>query len=51
MMHWLHPSQIIYVDTDSVKILYDKTNPNHKYPSNNAKDLPNNVKFGNGLGE
>jgi hypothetical protein len=32
MMHWTRPSQIIYVDTDSVKILYDKTNPNHKYP-------------------
>jgi len=51
MMHWVHPSQIIYCDTDSVKILYDKTNPLHKYPSNDANDLPSTVKFGNGLGE
>jgi hypothetical protein len=31
--------------------MYDPDNPNHKYPSNDAKDLPNNVKFGNSLGE
>jgi hypothetical protein len=51
MLDWLHPSQVIYCDTDSVFILYDKTNPLHKCPSNMATDLPKNVKFGNALGE
>jgi hypothetical protein len=31
--------------------IYNKTNPLHKYPSNDAIDLPENVKFGKGLGE
>ena len=46
---WLHPSQIIYWDTDSCYFLYDENNPLHKYPSNDAKDLPPNVRFGNAL--
>jgi hypothetical protein len=48
-LSWLHPSQIIYWDTDSCYFLYDKNNPLHKYPSNDAKDLPPNVRFGNAL--
>ena len=40
MLDWLHPSRVIYCDTDSVCILYDKTNPLHECPSNMAKDLP-----------
>jgi hypothetical protein len=31
--------------------IYDKTNPLHKYPSNDASDLPDNVKVGKGLSE
>jgi hypothetical protein len=31
--------------------IYNKTNPLHKYPSNDAIDLPENVKFGKGLSE
>jgi hypothetical protein len=31
--------------------IYNKTNPLHKYPSNDAIDLPEHVKFGKGLGE
>ena len=51
MLDWLHPSQLIYCDTDSVIFVYDKNNPLHKYPSNDSKDLPDNVRFGNALGE
>jgi hypothetical protein len=51
MLDWLHPSQLIYCDTDSVIFAYDKNNKNHKYPSNDAHDLPANVKFGDALGE
>ena len=51
MLHWLHPSQVIYCDTDSVIFLYDETNPEHKMPDNNDKTKPNNVNFGNALGE
>jgi len=51
MLDWLHPSQVIYCDTDSVVFIYDEKNLNHKYPSNDAKDLPSNVRFGNSLGE
>ena len=50
MLDWLHPSQVLYCDTDSVMILYDKTNPNHKYPKND-KSNPKTIKFGDGLGE
>ena len=51
MLHWLHPSQLIYCDTDSVIFLYDEENPLHKFPSNEAQDLPGNVRFGDALGE
>jgi hypothetical protein len=50
MLSWLHPSQIIYADTDSCYFLYDKTNPLHKKPDNNDPTLPKSVKFGDGLG-
>jgi hypothetical protein len=45
MLSWLHPSQIIYADTDSCYFLYDKTNPLHKKPDNNDPTLPKSVKF------
>ena len=51
MLGWLDPSQLIYCDTDSVIFAYDKNNPLHKCPNNTAIDLPNNVRFGNALGE
>ena len=51
MLDWLHPSQLIYCDTDSAIFVYDKNNPLHKYPNNDAKDLPDNVRFGDALGE
>jgi hypothetical protein len=44
MLTFLHPSQLIYTDTDSVIFLYDKTNPLHKYPSN-AQELPKSISF------
>jgi hypothetical protein len=50
LLEWLHPSQICYCDTDSVMFIYNKTNPLHKYPSNDAVDLPENVEFGKFLG-
>jgi hypothetical protein len=40
MLDWLDWSQIVYCDTDSVVFVYDPNNPDHKYPSNEAKDLP-----------
>jgi len=51
MLDWLHPSQVVYCDTDSVFIIYDKSNLNHKYPGTGAKYLPSNIRFGNSLGE
>ena len=50
MLDWLHPSQLLYIDTDSVMFIYDKTNPLHKAPLNSESN-PKLVKFGNGLGE
>ena len=50
MLHWLDKSQILYCDTDSVFFVYDSNNKNHKYPDNNIKDIPANVKFGESLG-
>ena len=50
-LDWLDPSQVIYYDTDSCILLYDENNPKHKYPSNDAKDLPPNVRFGGALGQ
>jgi hypothetical protein len=52
MLHWLHPSQVIYCDTDSVMFVYDKTNPDHKNPDGNDDiTKPSNVNFGNALGD
>ena len=51
MISWLHPSQLIHCDTDSAYFLYDKTNPDHQLPNNNSDPtLPDNVRFGDGLG-
>ena len=38
-------------DNDSVMCMYNKTNNLHKYPSNDAIDLPNSVEFGKALGQ
>jgi len=51
MLLWLDKSQLVYCDTDSVIFIYDENNPKHKYPSNDAKDLPHNIRFGDALGE
>ena len=51
MLLWLDKSQLVYCDTDSVIFIYDKNNPKHKYPSNDAEDLPHNIRFGDALGE
>ena len=51
MLNWLNPSQLIYCDTDSVIFLYDKTDKNHKYPTNDDKTKPSNIRFGDALGE
>ena len=48
---WLHPSQLIYCDTDSCICLYDEDNLLHKRMDNDAPDLPKSVKFGSGLGQ
>ena len=47
---WLHPSQLIYCDTDSCVWLYDEENPLHKKRDNNAADQPKSIQFGSGLG-
>ena len=49
MLDWLHPSRIICCDTDSVIFIYDKTNPLHKYLSNDSH-RPSNIVFGDALG-
>ena len=51
MLLWLDKSQLVYCDTDSVIFIYDENNPKHKYPSNDAKYLPHNIRFGDALGE
>ena len=51
MLLWLDPSQLIYCDTDSVIFSYDPDNPKHKYPKNTERDIPDNVRFGDALGE
>ena len=48
---WLHPSQLIFCDTDSCICLYDEHDPLHKIMNNDALDLPKSVKFGSGLGQ
>ncbi len=51
MLTWVHHSQVIYCDTDSIIFIYDKTNPLHKYPSNDATDRPKLVSFGRALSQ
>jgi hypothetical protein len=51
MLIWLDPSQLIYCDTDSVIFRYDPDDPKHKYPKNDERDIPDNVRFGDALGE
>ena len=51
MLDWLHPSQVIYCDTDSVLFLYDCNNPDHKDPETPPEDLPKGLHFGDALGE
>ena len=51
LLSWLHPSQICYCDTDTVMFMYNKTNTLHKYPYNDAVDVPKSVKVGLGLSE
>ena len=50
MLDWLDPSQVLYCDTDSVMMLYDKTNPIHKNPFDN-KTLPDGLEVGCALGQ
>jgi len=51
MLNWLHPSQLVYCDTDSVIFIYDETNELHRYPSNEDTTKPDNIRFGDALGE
>ena len=39
-----------FLITNFCQSLYDETNPKHKCPDNNAKDLPDNIRFGDALG-
>ena len=48
MLDWLHPSQVCYCDADSVIIIYDETNPEHKSPE---KHKATTLEFGGGLGQ
>jgi hypothetical protein len=48
---WIHPSQLIYCDTDSCIWLCDENNPSHKTKENNDPTLPPSVQFGTGLGQ
>jgi len=50
MLDWLDPSQVLYCDTDSVMMLYDKTNPIHKNPYDN-QTLPDGLEVECGLGQ
>lgn len=50
-INWVHPSQLIYCDTDSCIWVYDETNPLHKKRDNNDPTLPKSVQFGTGLGQ
>ena len=51
LLGWLDPSRICYCDTDNVMLIYIKSNPLHKLPSNDAIDLPKRAKLGLGLSE
>jgi len=44
MLSFLHPSQILYYDTDSCYFLYDPDDSNHKKPSNDQA-RPKNITF------
>ena len=41
----------VYCDTDSVIFIYDQTNELHKYPTNDDTTKPDNVNFGDALGQ
>ena len=47
-MNALHPSQLLYCDTDSCYFAFNPNNPNHIHPKNT--ELPRGVELGNGLG-
>ena len=51
MLDWLKPHQLIYCDTDSVIFIHDKTCLISRYPSNDSKTLPDNIRFGDALGQ
>ena len=40
LLSWFHHSQIIYCDTDSVYVLIDPDNPDHKCPEKDKDKLP-----------
>jgi hypothetical protein len=46
MLSFLDKSQVMYCDTYSAIFMYDKTNPLHKYPSNDQQ-LPKSITFAN----
>ena len=48
-MNVLHPSQLLYCDTDSCYFAFNPNNPNHIDPKNT--ELPEGVELGNGLGQ
>ena len=48
---WLHPSQILYMDTDSCIYLYDPDHPGHINPDDTAQQFPDKVSLGSGLGQ
>ena len=49
MMDWLHDTQMIYCDTDSVIFMYDEENANHKNPY--IHEPQKGLEFGKGLGQ
>ena len=51
LLSWFHPSQVIYVDTDSIYAYIDYDNPNHKCPYRDKDLLPAGVSLGKGLGQ
>jgi hypothetical protein len=51
MTDFLNPDQPVYVDTDSMKYLYDPDNLNHKSYNTPIKDLPAGLRFGEALGQ
>ena len=51
MLDWLKPHQLLYCDTDSVIFIHDQKSPIDMYPSNDQKTLPDNIRFGDALGQ